>query len=198
MLLNDIWLMAGQVLATVPNCPLHLAKAVHRLLGRDPPASLLNSPVSQVSQREAHMDQALQRISDTAQEVQAQRSSQAFTQAAPQQGPARPPVSSAADSGAASSQQQQQEVANQEKQCVNILTAALSNVTAGPRLTMPEMTAVYLPVLQVAGAVMTPLVKKMVQAEATNKQLLREVQDIKSDTTEVKRMLYSNASFPFP
>lgn len=59
---------------------------------------------------------------------------------------------------------------------------------------MPEMTAVYVPVLQVAGAVMTALIKQIVRAEATNKQLLREAQDTKSDTTKLNKMLCSNAS----
>jgi len=48
-------------------------------------------------------------------------------------------------------------------------------------------------VLQLAGAVMTPLSKQLVQAKAANKQMLKVQQAMWFDVAELIEMPYSNA-----
>ena len=57
------------MLLDVPDCPVQLAQAVYILMGKDPPEYLLNSPVRQVSERQARTAEALDAISLTAKTV---------------------------------------------------------------------------------------------------------------------------------
>ena len=77
VLQSQIWRFAGQLLLDVPNCPVQLSQAVHSLMGTEPSAEgSVNSPVRQISERQAHACQALDAISPTAQTLRQQQQSQ--------------------------------------------------------------------------------------------------------------------------
>lgn len=77
VLQSQIWRFAGQLLLDVPNCPVQLSDAVHSLMGTEPPAQdSLASPVTQASDRQTHISQALDAISLTAQTMRQQQQSQ--------------------------------------------------------------------------------------------------------------------------
>ena len=70
--LQEIWRLVGQVLLDTPGNPVQLSKAVHVLIGTQPPADVPGSPVSQVSQRQARTDQALNDIGIAAAQQESQ------------------------------------------------------------------------------------------------------------------------------
>jgi len=69
MWLTSIWSLAGQVLLDVPDCLVQLVQAVNTLISKDPPEYLLDSPVREVSECQAHIAEALDATSLTAQTV---------------------------------------------------------------------------------------------------------------------------------
>ena len=133
--------------------------------------------------------QALKGLDVTAQQVQAQRSQQGSAQLGPLQ------------QGAASAQSQLpltvplMTAEQQQEQCVTMLITALKSVHAGLQLALPEQEAVVNTAVAVIGTTMAPLIKMLVTAEARHEQMYSAIQGVKADTTEVKKMMHSNASF---
>ena len=72
VLMQEIWRLVGQVLLDTPGNPVQLSRAVHVLMGTEPPADAPGSPVSQVSQRQARTDQALNDIGIAAAQQESQ------------------------------------------------------------------------------------------------------------------------------
>lgn len=67
-LMTNLWSLAGQVLMDNPDCTVEVSKAVHALMGVPPPEGPVASPGSQANAHQAHIDQAIQVVSQAAQE----------------------------------------------------------------------------------------------------------------------------------
>ena len=179
-----------QVLLDVQDCPVQLAQAVYTLMGKDPPEHLLNSPVRQVSERQARTAEALEAISLTAQTVREHQLAQASQQAAAN---AQPPstASAATDSQSAPPEQDS---------AFQLLHSAMATIASSNEAAMAPERA---PVLQMIGAVMAPVVqmlkdeqqKEHVMHRASMDQLLQLNKQLSQRLDRVEQKVDSNAHF---
>jgi len=193
VLLTSIWRLAGQVLLVVPDCPVQLAQAVYTLMGKDPPEHLLNSPVRQVSERQARTAEALEAISLTAQTVQQHQLAQASQQAGANLANAQPPSTASAATDSQSAQPEQESA-------FQLLHSVMATVASSNEAAMaPE----HAPVLHMIGAVMAPVVqmlrdeqqKERAMHRASMDQLLQQNRQLSQQLDRVEQKIDSNAHF---
>ncbi|KAL0028485.1 hypothetical protein WJX77_009441 [Trebouxia sp. C0004] len=156
VLQSQIWRFAGEILKEVPG-PVQVAEAVHTLMGRQPPIQdPLNSPVQQVSERQARTSEALNAISQTAQAVRQQQQSQG----AQQQRSADPQSSNFASQVLQRPQQELQVDIAQQMQAA-MATAACSDdaYLSAEQRSMRQMA------VQMATACMAPVLQVMKQRD---------------------------------
>lgn len=218
VLFTAIWRLAAQLLLDVPDCPVQLAEAVYTLMGRDPPSGLLGSPVQQVSDREARTTEALDAISRSALTVRQQQLSQDQQEQRAnheQAGPQAPPI---AGSQQPAHQVQQptmpnlEELAQQTRQeCTDILSSAMTHL-AGSGIT--QIMPASVPVLQMIGAAMTPVVhtllqqrsmlvhqnqggqQQVAQLQQQVNQLQTQLSSVQQEVRTVRKQQVSDATFP--
>ena len=183
VLLTSIWRLAGQVLLDVPDCPVQLAQAVYTLMGKDPPEHLLNSPVRQVSERQARTAEALEAISLTAQTVREHQLAQASQQAAAN---AQPPSTASAATDSQSAQPEQDSA-------FQLLHSVMATVASSSEAAMaPE----HAPVLQMIGAVMAPVVQMLKAEQQKERAMHRASMDkLSQQLDRVEQKIDSNAHF---
>jgi len=189
VLLTSIWRLAGQVLLDVPDCPVQLAQAVYTLMGKDPPEHLLNSPVRQVSERQARTAEALEAISLTAQTVRQHQLAQASQQAAANAANAQPPSTASAATDSQSAQPEQDSA-------FQLLHSVMATVASSNEAAMaPE----HAPVLHMIGAMMAPVVQMLKEQQkehrASMDQLLQQNRQLSQQLDRVEQKIDSNAHF---
>ncbi|MCJ1368720.1 hypothetical protein MMC16_007865 [Acarospora aff. strigata] len=146
VLKTNIWRAAGHVLLDIPDCPVELSRAVHVLMGIDPPEAPLGSPISQLSQRQVRTAQALQEVDEAARDAQASTSTRLA--------PAPVDVKAEADRIQAEAGQ--------------LLSAALGSVSRAchsPQLQIGGVDPQLLTAL--VGAFMAPVVHQLAEAHST-------------------------------
>ena len=183
VLLTSIWRLAGQVLLVVPDCPVQLAQAVYTLMGKDPPEHLLNSPVRQVSERQARTAEALEAISLTAQTVRQHQLAQASQQAAANAANAQPPSTASAATDSQSAQPEQDSA-------FQLLHSVMATVASSNEAAMaPE----HAPVLHMIGAMMAPVVQMLKEQQkehrASMDQLLQQNRQLSQQLDRVEQRL---------
>ena len=197
VLQSQIWRFAGQLLLDLPNCPVQLSQAVHSLMDTEPSAQdSVNSPVSQVSERQAHARQALNAISLTAQTLRQQQQSQT----APQGNATGPQHSHASTAGSFQpwkQQQQQQPQVNVYQQMQSALAALNPSATAGGSTL--ESSTMYHMASAMATAMMTPSLQILQQQQERQQEerrlMLAHVERMDRCLQCIEGKLDSNASF---
>lgn len=190
VLQSQIWRFAGEILKEVPG-PVQVAEAVHTLMGRQPPIQdPLNSPVQQVSERQARTSEALNAISQTAQAVRQQQQSQG----AQQQRSADPQSSNFASQVLQRPHQELQVDIAQQMQAA-MATAACSDdaYLSAEQRSMRQMA------VQMATACMAPVLQVMKQRDEAHqaevRQLTATVASMSGQLQRMESKVDSNASF---
>ena len=205
VLLTAIWRLAGQVLLDTPDCPVELASAVYTLMGQDPPDSMLQSPVHQVSDRQARTAEALQAVGDTALTVRQQQlapnaqQQRTVNQSNPQEGLGS---SAAAEDHVLSVAEHGNELSTQQ-QCLDIMMTVMHSLAQSDLSQLPLSQGA---VLQAIGSAMTPVVHCLLQQTSSltqeRNQLRQEVhqlshtlKDVQQEVHAIRKQQTSDASF---